>query len=207
MPKSVEMTPVEASRANIVGGKRRRGRPRKPPEKDEEGVTKSPSSASPPPSKRTRGAREGKVVSYSSFGRPRRPTARCGGGPGEELASDDQRGILQCVVEEVSFISGRKPKEHTFSAYPRSSLNFDFLHIRNHPLLPADDDNEDLLEASPERTSALEPESFPCAFCCRTYAHVKAKNRHMLVEHPGKCEESGMYFKCNECPQARTRMD
>ena len=23
----------------------------------------------------------------------------------------------------------------------------------------------------------------------------------MLVEHPGECEESGMYFKCAQCPQ------
>ena len=106
LPKSIEMTPVETTRLISVGGKRRRGRPRKPPEKDDERGGKSPSSEPPPPSKRIRGAREGKVVSYSSFGRPRRSTTRCGGGPGEELASDDQRGILQFVVEEVSFISG-----------------------------------------------------------------------------------------------------
>ena len=97
LPKSIEMTPVETSRVNSAGGKRRRGRPRKPPGKDDERGRKSPSSASPPPSKRKRGAREGKIVSYSSFGRPRRPTARCGGGPGEELASDDQRGIRTSV--------------------------------------------------------------------------------------------------------------
>ena len=106
LPKSIEMTPVETSRDNMIGGKRRRGRPRKPPEKDDERGGKLPSSASTPPSKRIRGAREGKIVSYSSFGRPRRSTTRCGGGPGEEVASDDQRGILQFVVEEVSFISG-----------------------------------------------------------------------------------------------------
>ena len=84
------------------------------------------------------------------------------------------------------------------------------LYLLLTPSTSADEDDEDLVEeASPERKSALtsEPEIFPCAFCPRTYAHIKAKNRHMLVEHAEECEESGMYFKCDLCPQARTSLD
>ena len=95
LPESIEVTEVETLKVNIAS-KRRRGRPRKQPEKDDERGAKSSSSASPPPtpSKRSRGARGGRIVSYSSFGRPRRSTARSGVGLGEELASDDQRGKL-----------------------------------------------------------------------------------------------------------------
>ena len=95
LPESIEVTEVETLKVNIAS-KRRRGRPRKQPEKDDEMGAKSSSSASPPPppSKRSGGARGGRIVSYSSFGRPRRSTARSGVGLGEELASDDQRGKL-----------------------------------------------------------------------------------------------------------------
>ena len=129
LPKSIEMTPVGISRAGIEGGKRRRGRPRKPPENDGERGRKSPSSASPPPSKRKRGAKDGKIVSYSSFGRPRRSTAKCGGGPREELVSDDQRGILQSVCRLT--MSTSFPDEVPLNTFDLIS----FFHIRNHPLL------------------------------------------------------------------------
>ena len=96
LPESTEVTPVETLKV-VVAGKRRRGRPRQQQQIDKERGAKSSSSGSPPPpppppSKRTRGSREGKIVSYSSFGRPRRTTARSGAGPGEEMVSDDQRG-------------------------------------------------------------------------------------------------------------------
>ena len=54
-----------------------------------------------------------------------------------------------------------------------------------------------------ESAAAIAVESFPCAFCSRTYSHVKAKNKHMLAEHSAECEERGMHFKCDQCPQAR----
>ena len=98
LPASIEVRPVVTSKLNVAAataaGKRRRGRPRRQPGKDDGRGARSPSSAlSPPPtSKRARGAREGKIVSYSSFGRPRRCTRRSGEGLGEEMASDDQRG-------------------------------------------------------------------------------------------------------------------
>ena len=95
LPESTELTPVETLKVSVAA-KRRRGRPRKQPEKDQERGAKSSSSASPPPppSKRTRGVRERKIVSYSSFGRPRRSTAKSGTELGEETHSDDQRGKL-----------------------------------------------------------------------------------------------------------------
>ena len=101
LPESTEVTPVETLNVSVAA-KRRRGRPRKQPEKDEERGAKSTSSASPtPPSKRTRGVRERKIVSYSSFGRPRRSTAKSGTELGEETLSDDQRGKLDLVQVNI----------------------------------------------------------------------------------------------------------
>ena len=100
LPESIEVTPVDSAEGYATV-KKRRGRPRKRPkeeEADEEEaagrMVKSPSEPQPPSSKRTRDL---KIVSYSSYGRPRRSTARARERPEEEeeeeaVVSDEQRG-------------------------------------------------------------------------------------------------------------------
>ena len=79
-----------------------------------------------------------------------------------------------------------------------------FNGARAPPSCPAEEgDDAEPLVLVESAAAAVAVESFPCAFCSRTYSHVKAKNKHMLSEHAAECEERGMHFKCVQCPQAR----
>ena len=113
--------------------------------------------------------KEPRILSYSSFGRARKPTAK--------LESDDG--------SSSSNLSDDDSEEY-------------------------DPDNRDLkisLEVKEPISTTKKPferqvvgsGSLKCDFCPRTYHHVKAKNKHMLLDHKAACRSRGMYFPCKRC--------
>ena len=48
-------------------------------------------------------------------------------------------------------------------------------------------------------TTEEEDQSLSCPFCGRPYAHIKARNKHMVNDHLKECKEEGCYFPCESC--------
>lgn len=58
-------------------------------------------------------------------------------------------------------------------------------------------DEDDLDDTS---SISLEESSLNCHYCPKSYAHAKARNKHMLAEHLAQCKADGNIFPCSVCP-------
>ena len=41
--------------------------------------------------------------------------------------------------------------------------------------------------------------SLCCPYCTKTYAHIKARNKHMISDHMEQCKEDNSFFPCEMC--------
>ena len=44
-----------------------------------------------------------------------------------------------------------------------------------------------------------ETSSLSCPYCSKTYAQIKARNRHMLSDHTESCKRDDAYYPCDTC--------
>ena len=41
--------------------------------------------------------------------------------------------------------------------------------------------------------------SLSCRYCSKTYAQIKARNKHMIGEHLEECKRDDAYYPCDSC--------
>ena len=41
--------------------------------------------------------------------------------------------------------------------------------------------------------------SLSCRYCPKTYAQIKARNKHMIGEHLEECKRDNAYYPCDSC--------
>ena len=142
--------------------------------------------------------------------------------------TNDNRLIIERVFEHLGCdISHRKPvqRELNVQIYANDNVDDDVQDMDEHHMeesrpkkipsiissssygrprrlpkrLSSIDNTDDENDVTDEVDDKDSVSSLSCPYCSKTYAQIKARNRHMLNDHTENCKRDDAYYPCDTC--------